>query len=172
MRSMSRAALALAAIILVPAALQAQISLGVAGGLSMPTGDASDVVKSGYNVTAALGIKPPVAPIGLRIDGMWNSFENKTSGVGASRVLAGTANVTLSAPMLPMAYVIGGAGMYHSSVSGVDNSGSTKFGFNGGLGLNLPLTGFSTFVEARYHHVKLDDNGSFQFVPVTFGIRF
>jgi hypothetical protein len=171
MRSMSRAALALAAIILVPAALHAQISLGIAGGLAMPTGDASDAVKSGYNVTAALGIKPPVAPIGLRIDGMWNSFENKTQGVGASRVIAGTANVTLSAPLLPMAYAIAGAGMYHSSVSGAANSGDTKVGFNGGLGLNLPLTGFSTFVEARYHHVK-GDNSSFQFVPVTFGIRF
>lgn len=169
MRSMSRAALALAAIILVPAALQAQVSLGIAGGLAMPTGDASDAVKSGYNVTAALGIKPPVAPIGLRVDAMWNSLDSKTAGADALRVLGGTANVTLSAPMLPLAYVIAGAGMYNLS-SGSGNS-DTKVGFNGGLGINFPLTGISTFLEARYHHVATDGT-SFQFVPVTFGVRF
>ena len=169
MRLMSRAAVILAAA-LVPAALSAQVSLGVAGGMSMPTGDASDAVKSGYNLTVALGIKPPVAPIGLRIDGMWNSFESKVATDVSNRILAGTANVTLSGPMLPMGYLIGGGGMYNFSASGSSTS-TTKFGFNVGAGLNLPLTGFSTFLEARYHHVNAD-NGSFQFVPITFGIRF
>ena len=169
MRLMSRAALALAATLIVPAALQAQTSLGIAGGLAMPTGDASDSFKSGYNVTVALGIKPPVAPIGLRIDGMWNSLDSKATGGNAFRVLGANANVTVSGPMIPMAYLIGGAGMYNFSSEGVD--AETKLGFNGGVGINFPLTGFSTFLEARYHHVKIDDD-SFQFVPVTFGIRF
>jgi hypothetical protein len=169
MRVMSRAALVLAAMV-VPAALSAQVSLGVAGGLSMPTGDASDFVKSGYNVTVSLGIKPPVAPVGFRLDGMWNSLDSKTAGADALRVLGGNANVTLSAPMLPLAYVIAGAGMYNMS-SGSGSESETKVGFNGGLGLNFPLTGLSTFVEARYHHVATEGT-SFQFVPVTFGIRF
>lgn len=168
MRVMSRAALVLAAIV-VPAALSAQVSLGVAGGLSMPTGDASDLVKSGYNVTVSLGIKPPVAPVGFRLDGMWNSLDSKTAGADALRVLGGNANVTLSAPMLPLAYVIAGAGMYNLSAG--SGTAETKVGFNGGLGLNFPLTGLSTFVEARYHHVATEGT-SFQFVPVTFGIRF
>jgi hypothetical protein len=168
MRVMSRAALVLAAIV-VPAALSAQVSLGVAGGLSMPTGDASDLVKSGYNVTVSLGIKPPVAPVGFRVDGMWNSLDSKTAGADALRVLGGNANVTLSAPMLPLAYVIAGAGMYNLSAG--SGSSETKVGFNGGLGMNFPLTGLSTFVEARYHHVATEGT-SFQFVPVTFGIRF
>jgi Outer membrane protein beta-barrel domain len=170
MRLMSRAALVIAVALMAPAALHAQVSLGVAGGLSMPAGDASESVKSGYNLTVALGIKPPVAPIGLRIDGMWNSFESKLIADRTSRLLAGTANLTLSAPMLPMGYLIAGGGMYNSSVSGQTGS-ETDFGFNVGAGLNFPLTAFSTFLEARYHHVNAE-NGSFQFVPITFGIRF
>jgi outer membrane protein with beta-barrel domain len=169
MRLMSRAALALAATLLAPAALHAQTSLGIAGGLAMPTGDASDLVKSGYNLTVALGIKPPVAPIGLRIDGMWNSLDSKTAGGNALRVLGGNANVTLSGPMLPLGYLIGGVGMYNFSSEGTESE--TKMGFNAGVGINFPLTGFSTFVEARYHHVQTEGS-SFQFVPVTFGIRF
>lgn len=169
MRLMSRAAM-VAAALLVPAVTLAQVSLGVAGGLTMPTGDATNSVKSGYNLTVALGIKPPVAPIGFRVDAMWNSLDAKATGADPLRVLGGTANLTVSGPMLPMGYLIGGAGMYNFSSSGSSNS-NTELGFNVGAGLNIPLTGFSTFLEARYHHVNAEQ-GSFQFIPITFGLRF
>jgi hypothetical protein len=170
MRLMSRAALALAAILLAAPALHAQTSFSVAAGAALPMGDFADGFKMGYNVTAALGIKPPLAPVGVRIDGMYNAWEPKT-GSGSFRVLAGTANVTLSgAAMVPMGYLIGGLGMYNASVSGATGS-ETDFGFNIGAGIKFPLTGFSTFAEVRLHFVQ-SEGGSTKFVPITFGLTF
>jgi hypothetical protein len=172
---MSRAALALAATLFAAPAF-AQASFSVAAGAALPMGDASDALEMGYNATVGLGIKPPIAPLGVRIEGMFNSFAYKDNlfNLDAQRIIAGTANVTLSGPALPMAYLIGGVGMYNSSVSvstGTAPDGSTDFGFNLGAGLNFPLTGFSTFLEARYHHIPVD-GGSMKFLPITFGIKF
>ena len=35
----------------------------------------------------------------------------------------------------------------------------------------MPLSGFDTFIEARYNQVQ-GDNGSAKFVPITFGVMF
>jgi hypothetical protein len=169
MRLLSRAALAVAAILFIAPSLHAQASFSVAAGASVPIGSTSDAMNVGYNVTAALGIKPPVAPIGLRLDGMYNSMEFKGGG-GNGRIAAGTANVTLGGPMIPLGYLIGGVGMYNMSASG-GGSSSTDFGFNVGVGLKFPLTGFSTFAEARLHYVNTDVEKT-KFVPITFGITF
>jgi len=40
------------------------------------------------------------------------------------------------------------------------------------LGINLPLSVFKAFVEARYNSVSLDGGAKMEFVPVTFGIMF
>jgi opacity protein-like surface antigen len=122
----------------------------------------------GYNATLGVGFKPLLVPIGLRVEGMFNSFDFDGTDV-SMRVMGLTGNATYT--ILPQLYAIGGIGMYNSKAS-VDNSeSSTDFGFNIGAGVNIPLTGFGTYIEARYHHVPVED-GSFKFIPVTFGIRF
>lgn len=173
MRLMSRAAIILAATVVTSAPLHAQTSFAASLGAAVPMGSMADAVDLGYNLTASLGIKPPLAPLGLRIDGMFNSFEGKTAGT--SRIIAGTANVTLSGAgmPIPMGYLIGGLGMYNLSVTGlpVNPDSETDFGFNIGAGLNFPLTGFSTFLEARFHLVATEGEST-KFVPITFGMRF
>ena len=170
MRLLSRAALVLAAILCTAPALHAQTSINIAIGAAVPTGDAGDLVDMGYNATVGVGIKPPLAPLGLRIEGMFNSFEFKSPAADASqRVLAATANGTYT--MMPQIYLIGGAGMYNSKASTSGSPSSTDFGFNVGAGVNIPLTGFGTYAEARFHHIS-GDGGNFQFIPITFGIRF
>lgn len=175
MRLMSRAALVVAAVLFaVPA--YAQASFSVAAGAALPMGDASDALEMGYNATVGVGIKPPLAPIGVRIEGMFNSFQYKenTVGLDSYRALAGIANVTLSGPAMPIGYLIGGLGMYNSSFSAsgaIKPASSTDFGFNIGAGFNVPLTGFSTFIEARYHHVATEGAAT-QFLPITVGIKF
>jgi opacity protein-like surface antigen len=127
----------------------------------------------GYNVTAGLGIKPPLAPIGLRLEGALNQMDWKNTSSGSTRLLAGIANVTLSGPALPMGYLIGGVGMYNASASDVTPKppSETKVGFNVGAGINFPLTGIGTFLEARLHYIKTEGS-SFKIVPITFGIKF
>ena len=72
-------------------------------------------------------------------------------------------------------YAIGGAGLYRPSADfggGASTSAQNKFGWNIGGGVNLPFTSsFKTFIEARYHSVNMV-NGTFSFVPITFGILF
>ena len=151
MRLMSRAVLVLAATLFAAPALHAQASFSIAAGATIPMGNTADGLKTGYNVTAGVGIKPPLAPLGLRIEGMLNQMDWKNTSSGSTRLLAGIANVTLSgvASPIPMGYLIGGVGMYNASVSDVPAAlkpaSVTKVGFNIGAGLNFPLTGFSTF---------------------------
>ena len=182
MRALSRAALVSAAIVMSASALHAQTSFSAAAGLAMPMGSTADAYQVGYNATLGLGIKPPLAPVGLRIEAMWNQMDGKTanSKIG-TRVLAGTANVTLSgaAMPIPMGYLIGGLGLYNASVTnwnplfGAEPNSKSKVGFNIGFGLNFPLTGFSTFAEARLHYITADSPAKpAKFIPITFGIKF
>jgi hypothetical protein len=168
MRQLSRIALVFGALLVAAPTLHAQASFSIAAGASVPTGDAAEVVKMGYNATVGVGFKPPLAPIGVRVEGMFNSFE--FDGPEASqRVMALTGNGTYT--ILPQLYAIGGVGMYNSKASVDGAESSTDFGFNIGAGLNIPLTGFGTYVEARYHHIPVE-GGSFTFLPITFGIKF
>jgi len=175
MRLMSRAALTFAAILFAAPVLHAQTSFSIAAGAAIPVGNTSNGLNTGYNVTAGIGIKPPLAPIGLRIEGAWNQMDGKAAAAGSSRILAGIANVTLSGAgmPIPMGYLIGGVGMYNFSVSdaAIKPPSETKVGFNVGAGLNFPLTGFSTFLEARFHYISASGT-SFKFVPITFGLKF
>ena len=172
MRLLSRAALVIAAMFIAAPALHAQTSFNLAAGATLPMGDASDVNKMGYHAAIGLGIKPLVLPVGVRIEGMFNSLDYK-DGVGLDgeslRVMGVTANAMYT--VMPTLYLIGGVGMYNSKVSVAGSDASNDFGFNVGAGINIPLTGFGTYLEARYHHIPVD-GGSFQFVPLSFGIKF
>ena len=179
MRALSRAAMVFAAMVMSASALHAQTSFSAAAGLAMPIGSTADAVKMGYNATLGLGIKPPLAPIGLRIEGMWNQFDSKGGSKIGTRILAGTANITLSGAgmPIPMGYLIGGLGMYNLGVTnwpalaGPKPDAESKVGFNIGVGLNFPLTGFSTYAEARLHIVNTSGSST-KFTPIVFGIKF
>ena len=89
------------------------------------------------------------------------------------------AVLTSSGTVAP--YLIGGYGVYHASaVCSSCTTTSTKGGFNGGAGFRFGLTGFSAFVEGRFHHIAGasdptnggDKSSSAQFIPVSFGVRF
>ena len=152
------------------------VSFGIAGGATLPMGDIGDAYGTGYNVMATLGIQPMAMPVGLRLDVGYHNLgvdeEFEFAGADDLRVISGTANAVLtvanSGGVKP--YVLGGIGMYNLDGGG---DSETKFGLNGGGGIEFPLAGFSTFAEARFHHVFTDDDeGSVQLVPIVFGIRF
>lgn len=173
-------AIATIALVAVPSVSHAQLglkpfSLGIAGGATQPMSATKDGAEMGYNGTVALAINVPLIPLGLRIDGAYNQFGAKTGVAGKLRVASATGNVVWRLPsVLISPYLIGGAGLYMSSRSlpgATTNPTSNDFGWNAGAGLNLPLSVFHAFVEARYNSVKTD-TGKMQFVPVTFGIMF
>jgi len=155
-------------------------SLGISGGASIPTGDLAQYTNTGYNVGGHVGLGTPVLPISFRGDVNYDNFGAKGSGNSNYHVWSYTANAVYEVPTMTgiRPYVIGGVGgftpgaSYTSGNTTVSASSGTKFGFDVGGGLTIPLSGFNAFVEARYNHFNNDGGGSTSFVPITFGIMF
>lgn len=178
--------LALLSLLAAPIALEAQttrtISLGVSGGLSLPMGNLSDGVDAGYNATGHIYFKPSTMKLALRGDVSYDSWKSKSSSSVLSSSLSSlgfTGNGIFyvgesTAAMRP--YLLVGGGMYRfkssATVLGVSRSSTnTDPGIQGGAGISFNLSGFSTFLEAKYVNV-FGDGENVSFVPISFGIRF
>lgn len=155
----------------------AQVGVGVSAGVSIPTGDLGNSVKSGYSVNGLIGFAMPMSPIGFRGEVGYNSWDAKSGSTGTISSLSGTANVVLQVPGMIVAkpYLIAGLGEHHMKYdTGNSLTGSAtenKMGWNVGGGLNFGLGTLSTMLEARY--VTVNTSGSsLHYVPVTFGIMF
>ena len=148
--------------------------IGASAGIGFPTGDLGDIANTGYNVTVALGYKPALTPIGVRLEAAYNQFGLKDVD-GNVNIPAFTGNLVYSLPSVSFSpYVIGGAGLYRTNVDigGGGSAGENRFGFNVGGGIKIPLSSsFETFVEARYNRVTVD-NGSMSFIPISVGIMW
>ena len=180
------------------AATPRPMSFGASAGLSMPLGEFGDVVKTGFNVGAHIAYRPATLPFGVRVEGQFNrfayDFDDNDLGIegdGNIQIISGTANATIGVPVASSAvrpYVIGGVGVYNYRSSGtvdfggVSESGTesrTKFGLNGGAGVEFGLGSLAAFIEARYHVILdapdeegLEGIGNTKFVPISFGIKF
>ena len=118
-------------------------------------------------------------PLGLRLDVAHNRFafrdasQSALGGEGHQSTTSATLNATYRLPMTdsPMSpYLTSGLGAYHTECSlGPDCDGSTRYGWNVGLGTRLFILGFRSFLEARYHRTERGER-NVNYVPVTFGI--
>ena len=199
-RFLATAAIALVAGI--PATAQAQtppspVTLVVLGGAAMPMGDLDDIANMGFTIGAGAEFGMSMLPFGLRAELGYTRFGEVSQSLGDFSVAVRPNNlsVTLNAvasPTVPAAtirpYFIGGVGFYNSKVDGdysdggVDISGSADkagFGLNGGAGVRFQFVGFSSFLEARYHHLfkgmpdpesETESWKSAGYLPIVFGI--
>lgn len=173
--AIATAALALVAAGADTAAAQARPQLSLGGGVTIPTGDLGEGTDAGFNGQVSLGYRPPLYPVGFRIDGQYNDLAASNAGADF-RAISVTGNVVIEAPGLVVRpYLIGGVGLYNTKVEGLD--GRNNVGVNGGVGLRFRLMDFDAFVEGRYHNAFDafgidDDERSAQYVPITFGISF
>lgn len=165
------------------------ISFGVMGGASVPVGDFRDGADLGFTLGAHLLLTPSSMPaLGFRADATYDRWALK--GVGASIVdgnsstlgLMGNVILKSSSAMNIKPYFIGGLGLLSSntsgSVAGVNFSGDrdNNLGVQAGGGLEFQLSGFTTFIEAKFVNAFAkganNDRKSVNWIPVTFGIRF
>jgi hypothetical protein len=183
-RAILAVALAGTALVSLPLATRAQVStaakpveFGFAGGVSLPVSDLSDATDTGFNLTGILGFHPQMIPLGVRVDVAYNRFAIKSNSSGITgdfHFTSVTGNLEYSIPSEAVTpYLIGGAGLYNAAgnINGFGSGSSHKFGWNIGGGIKLPLSGFDTFLEARYNQVQ-GDGGSLKFIPITFGVMF
>ncbi|MEP6835698.1 MAG: hypothetical protein ABJB74_20085 [Gemmatimonas sp.] len=183
-----------------PAVAQAQtstparpVSFGVMAGASVPVGDFGDGNDVGFTVGAHLLLAPTSMPaLAFRGDVTFDRW--KYNGIGSSVVDGNTStigvmgNVILrsSSAMAIKPYVIGGVGLLSSkgsssvTIGGVTGSTesdrSNNLGVQAGGGLEFQLSGFTTFIEAKFVNAFTkdanDDRHSANWIPITFGIRF
>src|SRR5687767_10102362 len=172
---------ALSAVVAVPSSLTAQrpVSIGIAGGASIPSGELREGVEVGWHALATIAVSTLMQPLGLRIDVAYNRFAFTDEGPALPDAYQSTASATLnftyrlpmtSSPLSP--YPISGLGAYRSDCS--LESGcepTTRYGWNVGLGTRLFVLGFRSFLEARYHRTEVGDTDVQYFTP-TFGILF
>ena len=179
MKRLVRAAAAALALTASASVAEAQgpISFGLAGGISIPSGEANnvgdvsldygDIYDTGYHITLVMGFKAPMVPFGLRGEVMYTKFNGNDQisngvpeeGPGIS-IFSVHVNGLFELP-LPIAkpYLIGGLGIYSSKQEDTGSSNQPQvdrqndFGLNFGIGTKFQLTGLSTFVEVRYHLV-------------------
>jgi opacity protein-like surface antigen len=152
------------------------IRFNVHGGAALPTGDSGDIWDLGFRIGAGLELRAPLMPIGLRFDGAFDRMSADPDGLlpGDPDVNLTIWSLTANAVVSPMAsplYFIGGIGFYSGDTDEPGVESETDFGFNLGAGLSVPLTAFSTFIEARWHRITADGD-DFDYIPIVFGIRF
>ena len=152
---------------------QRPVWIGIAGGVTLPQGDLSDGVNTGWHALATLMVSTLTQPLGLRADVAYNRFELKAGG-GNETIGSLTLNGTYRLPMTnspASPYLIAGLGAYRSDCSATGCEATTKFGWNAGLGTKLYVLGFRSFLEARFHRTKSGDT-HFNYFPLTFGLTF
>lgn len=182
MRFMKTMLLVSALVMSASAANAANMTFGVGGGVSMPMGDFADFAKLGFNggVYGDYWIKDNYA-FGVDITG--NFFSGKQDLVDALTSTAfpdpsvkatligfgvhGLWNVPMQdSPVSP--WITYGAGLYNIStkvedagvLANFDNSES-KFGFNGGAGLNFKGSASMTpGINVKYHYVMTDNKAT------------
>ena len=145
------------------------VQFGVSAGVSVPSGDLSDVFDLGYTAGASIMFNPAMMPLGVRVDGAYNQWSLKGGGDNA-HVTSVTGNLVYRIPSMSVTpYLIGGAGWYNLGGRGESKK---NLGWNAGGGLSMALSGFDTFIEARYNRVTGDDVGNSSFIPIVFGVMF
>jgi opacity protein-like surface antigen len=181
-------AVALSLVLFASAAAALPVKIGFGGGTSVPVSDAKDAFKNGFHGQAMVMWNAPVLPLALRGSVGYTKLDLKSLAPGVegnARILSGLANVSYGFPVGPVKpYLIAGVGAFNlkADVAGVSAPSETKFGIDGGAGVQFSLGGIAAFVEAKVQNIFTDQGlstavGSPQefktlLVPVTFGIFF
>jgi hypothetical protein len=163
------------------------IRIGFGGGMTVPTSNAADALKSGINGQAYVLFNPGIP---LRFNLGYQKFDFKQAVLdgaqsGESQMLSGVAGLTIPllaiGPLRP--YITAGVGGFNikdvmsAAAGGAEISTSNmRFGVDGGAGLTLKIGRLDAFIEGRVQNVYTEqgaiDVKSIRAIPVTFGILF
>ena len=179
--------LALAFALTLPATAHAQRTeadqawrFGALGGWSFPTGDLSDVAKSGYNLGAFIERTQLLSNVSTRIEYLYTQMDSDialASGDFTMWTLTANGIVGPDPSMRARPYLIAGLGLgnFKADVESAnlewDPDGDTGFTYNIGGGLRFRFTRFDLMLESRFVAQFTDFDTAYHF-PVSLGIRF
>lgn len=166
----------------VPAAAQRNKTTyaGISVGGSMPSGDLANTADFGYSVAGHFYFNPSKTKrIGTRFDLAYDKWSPSNASDASLRSLAIVGNVIAKAgnnTSTYRPYVLGGVGLIKTKVEfraagGIALDESSDLGGQVGGGVDIPLNGFTMFVEARYVIVPRSPK-SWSYIPITVGLHF
>lgn len=166
-------------------ALEAQanpVAIGIVAGGSVPLGDFGDNAKTGWHAGGLVEWNGPVFPLGIRGEVVYHRFESKQSNDAKLNLLTALVNgvwvFPTTEPATVRPYIIGGGGLYREGCSDCGGADSeNKFGLNIGGGIQVPLSGFTSIIEARFHLIFDSDDAvagdsNTTFIPISVGLLF
>jgi hypothetical protein len=159
---------------------QKTYALGIGGGAAMPVGKLSNTQTTGFNGIVALALGVADLPIGVRFDGIYNSFSRKTiisppTSTYAFRVAGLLGNLIYAFPgTTAKTYVVAGGGWYNTKFDIAGTKAENHWGLNAGLGITFGVGPVTSFLESRYHFISREPTkgGVIHFVPITLGVMF
>src|SRR6185503_18845687 len=130
------------------------IQIGFGGGASVPVGDAKDAFKKGWHGSGIVRLNLPMMPFGLQGNFTYNHFTLDKPNVGfggSGRILSGIADARFSLP-------IPGPIKPYPDSAGFSSESTTKFGINGGGGVNISIPGLPihAFLEGKIENIYTD----------------
>ena len=162
---------------------QKTYAIGIGGGAAIPVGKLSNTQITGASGIIALAIGAPDLPIGVRFDGIYNSFSRKnvTPPLGGAtntygfRIAGVLANAIYAFPGTSVkSYIVAGGGWYNTKFDVAGSKAENHLGLNAGAGLTFGLGPIATFIESRYHFISREPTkgGVIHFVPIALGLMF
>ena len=160
------------------------IAFGIVAGATVPLGDFGDAVKTGWHAGVLAQWNGAAFPLGIRGEVVYHSLgsESGTFEDVDFNILTATVNGVFMFPMsgVPTVrpYIIGGGGLYRVGCSDCgDLDSENKGGINIGAGIEVPLSGFTSIIEARWHMIfdnddTIADDSNTTFVPISVGLLF
>ncbi|HEX5385930.1 MAG TPA: hypothetical protein VFW66_04450 [Gemmatimonadales bacterium] len=165
------------------------VKFGIGGGLAVPLGTLNSQDKLGWHGQAYVRFRPSGSPIGFQVDGNYAQLKLEP-GIpgfpGKTQIIDGTADIVFTIPTstetVVKPYLLGGAGIYRLEINPDDeslrNRHVTKFGLNGGAGLDFGNGPVTFFAEGRFHNIfsgTLDNIGgtsNASLILATIGVQF
>lgn len=188
------AALALTCAVALPSAARAQgqdarsVSFGIGGGVSLLAGPSRSTFRNGFNGDASVRFDLAHVPLQFRAEFLYQNFDLRASGATASDTTQGTGTVLsgLAGAQLYLRrgwwrpYLVGEGGLYRiklePSAADVQAPASTRWGVNGGAGIQATIGGFSFYAEGRIDYAPARggaaDRRVIELIPLTAGVLF
>lgn len=157
-------------LLLAPATASSQVQLLAAAGLTNPMSDLNDVADVGWHLMAGADLSVGGLPVGLRADGAYDSFGEQGANPRPS-ILSGALSLVVRFPGVGLRpYVLGGLGIYRTSVDVVGAEPTSDTGVHGAFGVDIGGPGFGGFAEVRL--VNFDNAGATsRYVTAMLGLR-
>lgn len=153
-----------------PAAPTIGASGGLGGGIAIPVGRLAETHSAGYTLSGLVDFSAAEQPYSFRAELIYQRYDHKTTGVGAAArdmniLSAGASLLARKANRASSTFLLGGIAVYRLT------NGGTKPGFDGGLGIEVPLTFFVGMADVRLHYILTESRPTLT-VPITLGARF